>query len=112
MSNLKESLDSGKFTLTGEVGPPKGVALDPVLEEADLLRDRVDGINVTDLQAACMRVSSLSTCALLKQRNVEPIRSNTRFLIRSTMPSMPSFTADSKNLACPTGWFAVRISWT
>ena len=44
-----------------------------MLEEADLLRGKVDGINVTDLQSSVMRVGSLAICRLLKERGLEPI---------------------------------------
>ena len=104
--SLREAVASGKFVITCEVGPPKGVALDPVLEEADLLRDRVDGINVTDLQAACMRVSSVATCALLKQRNLEPIlqmvcRDRNRIALQSELLS--AYVLGIRNVLCLTG---------
>ena len=74
MSKLQESLDKGRFTVTGEVGPPKGVDLEHLWKgEVDYIRDRVVAINVTDNQSAVMRVCSLSICTLLAQQNLEPI---------------------------------------
>jgi len=73
MSNLKESLDSGKFTLTGEVGPPKGTSIETMLEEAEHLRGKVAAINVTDIQSAVMRVSCLAICVKLKEMDLEPV---------------------------------------
>jgi 5,10-methylenetetrahydrofolate reductase len=59
MSNLKESLKQGKFTITGEVGPPKGVDLKHCWEhEVSYIKDRVVAINVTDNQSSVMRISS------------------------------------------------------
>ena len=49
MSTLKEKLELGKFVVTGEIGPPKGVNLDKCLDEAVILRNKVTAINVTDL---------------------------------------------------------------
>jgi 5,10-methylenetetrahydrofolate reductase len=55
------------------VGPPKGIETAHILEDAELVRGRVDAINVTDLQSSVMRLGSLAVCSLLKQRGFEPI---------------------------------------
>ncbi len=68
-----EKLKQGKFVVTSEIGPPKGVDLKETLEDAELIKPRVDAINVTDLQSSVMRVGSLAVCSLLKQRGIEPI---------------------------------------
>jgi len=73
MSQLSEKINSKKFVLTSEVGPPKGTDMKVVLEDAELLKDKVDAINVTDIQSSVMRVGSLVTCHLLKQRGIEPV---------------------------------------
>jgi 5,10-methylenetetrahydrofolate reductase len=70
---LKEKLQAGKFLVTSEIGPPKGIDIKEILEDADLVKARVDGINVTDLQSSVMRVGSLAICRLLKERGHEPI---------------------------------------
>ncbi len=44
-----------------------------MLHDAELLRGRVDGINVTDLQSSVMRLGSLAVCHLLKENGLEPI---------------------------------------
>ena len=59
--------------VTSEIGPPKGMETARLLEDAELIRDKVDGINVTDLQSSVMRLGSLAVCALLKQKGLEPI---------------------------------------
>jgi len=71
--NFKEKLRSGKFLITTEIGPPKGIEMEKILKEAELIRGRVDAINVTDLQSSVMRLGSLVVCMLLKQRGLEPI---------------------------------------
>jgi len=70
---LQESLASGKFVVTSEIGPPKGTNIKEMLHDAELLRGRVDGINVTDLQSSVMRLGSLAVCHLLKEKGLEPI---------------------------------------
>ena len=74
MSKLQESLEQGKFTITGEVGPPKGVDLEHCMDkEVSYIKDRVVAINVTDNQSSVMRISSLSICTLLARQGLEPI---------------------------------------
>ncbi|MDD5045061.1 MAG: methylenetetrahydrofolate reductase [Candidatus Omnitrophica bacterium] len=70
---FKEKIQAGKFLKTSEIGPPKGIETATLLEDAELIRGRVDGINVTDLQSSVMRLGSLAVCALLKQKGFEPI---------------------------------------
>jgi len=70
---FKEKIQSGKFLVTSEIGPPKGIETKTILEDAELIRGRVDAINVTDLQSSVMRLGSLAVCALLKQRGFEPV---------------------------------------
>ena len=70
---LKDALESGKFTVTTEVGPLKGTDTSEVLEVAELLNGKVDGVNVTDQQSAVMRLGSLATCALLVEKGMDPI---------------------------------------
>ena len=70
---FKEKIQSGKFLVTSEIGPPKGIETKVILEDAELIRGRVDAINVTDLQSSVMRLGSLAVCSLLKQRGFEPI---------------------------------------
>lgn len=68
-----EKIKTGKFVVTSEIGPPKGTDIKEVLEDAELIKGRVDAINVTDLQSSVMRVGSLAICRLLKERGHEPI---------------------------------------
>lgn len=70
---FKEALDSGKFLITAEVGPIKGTETEGLLEDAELIRGKVDAINVTDLQSSVMRLGSLAVCHLLMERGIDPI---------------------------------------
>ncbi len=74
MSQLQEQLEAGKFVVTGEIGPPKGTNVEPLLEEAEkYLKGRVVAVNVTDIQTAVMRLGSMAVCHLLRDRGIEPV---------------------------------------
>ena len=68
--SFKERLDSGKFVVVVELQPPKGNDRTEVYSNADLLKGRVDAINVPDLQNSIMRLGSLSVCTLLKGKGL------------------------------------------
>ena len=68
-----EKIHAGKFIVTSEIGPPKGTDVKEILDDAELVKNRVDAINVTDLQSSMMKVGSLAVCRLLKERGIEPI---------------------------------------
>ena len=72
-SRLEEILESGKFAVTGEAGPPKGSLPDGMRKKGELLKSSCDAINVTDNQAAVVRMSSLAGCLLLMQTGAEPV---------------------------------------
>ena len=71
--SFSEKIRSGGFVLTSEIGPPKGIETARLLEDAELVRNRVDAINVTDLQSSVMRLGSLAVCSLLKQKGFDPV---------------------------------------
>jgi len=71
--NLQKAIKSKKFIVTSEVGPPKGSDVTKMLEEAKPLIDKVDAINVTDLQSAVMRLGSLAGSYLIKQIGIDPV---------------------------------------
>ena len=71
--SLRALLDAKKFVVTAEVGPLKGTDTTEIEEVAELLRGRVDAANVTDQQSSAMRLGSLATCHLLKERGLEPV---------------------------------------
>jgi len=74
MSELQKRLAAGEFVVTGEIGPPKGVNVEPVLHEADeYLKGNVVAVNVTDIQTAVMRTGSMAVCRLLLDRGIEPV---------------------------------------
>ena len=73
MSRLKTVLEKGTFAVTAECGPPKSADPETVLRKGDLLKGKVDAVNVTDNQTAIVRMSSMAACTLLKSAGMEPV---------------------------------------
>jgi len=71
--SLEPRFESGKFVITAEVGPLKGTDVAELEEIAELLRGKVDAVNVTDQQSAVMRLGSLAVCHLLKENGLNPV---------------------------------------
>ena len=93
---FKEKIQTGKFILTSEVGPPKGIESGHILEDAELVRGRVDAINVTDLQSSVMRLGSLAVSIRLKEKGFEPVyqvtcRDRNRLALQSDILSAANF---------------------
>jgi len=106
VSEFKKALESGKFVITSEVAPPKGTNLEKMLHHIELLRDKVDAMNVTDHQSSVMRFPSLGGVLLVKEMGGEPIlqmtcRDRNRLALQADL-----LLADSKgihNVLCLTG---------
>ena len=73
LNSLETSLDDGKFCFTAELVPPLAASPDRLLDEADLLKGRVEAVNVTDGAAARTTMSSAAAAALLAVNDVEPV---------------------------------------
>lgn len=73
MSKLKTVLEAGQFTVAAELAPPKGADDSRQLEVARFLQNKVHCINVTDMQAACLRATGLGLCIKLRQMGIEPV---------------------------------------
>ena len=106
MSRLQESLESGAFTITGEVGPPKGVDLGHCMEGGELIKDQVAAINVTDIQTAVMRLSSLAVCVKLLEIGAEPVlqmvcRDRNRLALQSDL--LGAYALGIRNVLAITG---------
>lgn len=71
--SFRQALESGKFLVTAEVGPGKGTDVEHLLKDADIIKDRVDAINVTDLQSSVMRLGSMAVCHLLIDMGIDPV---------------------------------------
>jgi methylenetetrahydrofolate reductase (NADPH) len=72
-TNLEKILESGRFAVTAEAGPPKGTSAAVIQKKGEMLRNCCDAVNITDNQTAIVRMSSIAGCLLLKQAGVEPV---------------------------------------
>ena len=100
MSVLQQALENGKFGVTAEMAPPKGCDFTEQMEAAELLRGKVHAINVTDMQSACLKASSIGLCVKLKLQGLEPIiqmtgRDRSRMAIMGDMLAAASFGIDT-----------------
>ncbi len=105
-SKLEKILSEGHLAVTSEVGPPRGSDPEAVIEKANLIKDHVDVINVTDNQTSVTRMSSLAACIHIKQMGLEPMlqmvtRDRNRIAIQSEILGAASF--DIFNLLCLSG---------
>lgn len=103
---LTEWIEDGKFVVTSEGAPPKGTDLSEMIENADLLRSRVDAVNITDQQSSVMRLGSLIASQQLKSRGIEPVfqltcRDRNRIALQSDLLS--AWAAGIENVLCLTG---------
>jgi 5,10-methylenetetrahydrofolate reductase len=106
VSRFKEALNSGKFVITSEVAPPKGTNLEKMLHHIDILKDRVDAINVTDHQSSVMRFPSLGGCLAIKEKGGEAImqmtcRDRNRMALEADL--LFAYSRGIRNVLCLTG---------
>jgi methylenetetrahydrofolate reductase (NADPH) len=105
-SKLKETLEHGRFAVTAEVGPPRGASAGAVCEKAQMLRDYVDAVNVTDNQTAIVRMSSIAACTHLVGLGIEPVmqmvtRDRNRIALQSDI--MGAYSLGIPNVLCLSG---------
>ncbi|UPM49635.1 methylenetetrahydrofolate reductase [Synechococcus sp. A10-1-5-1] len=103
---LQQALEAGQFALTAEVMPPRGGEIKRTLEHAELLKDWVHAVNVTDGSRAVMRMSSLAVCRLLLDAGVEPVwqqacRDRNRIGLQADL--LGAHALGIKNILCLTG---------
>jgi len=106
MSGFKEALDSGKFVVTAEIGPPKGVNVEPMKHHIALLKDRVDAMNITDNQSSVLRYPSLGGAVMVKEMGGEPIlqmtcRDRNRLALQADL--FFAYSRGITNVLCLTG---------
>jgi len=105
-SSFRDVLNSGKFVVTSEIAPPKGANLEKMLHHIELLKDRVDALNVTDHQSSVMRFPSLGGCLAIKEQGGEPIlqmtcRDRNRLALQAEL--LLAYTRGIRNVLCLTG---------
>ena len=103
---ITEQFDRGEFVVTAEVGPPKGIHIEHVLEEAKEDLSNIPAVNVTDNQSSVMRLGSLAVRKALKAEGLNPFfqmtcRDRNRMALESDLLSAAMFGID--NVLCLTG---------
>ena len=103
---ITELFDNGQFVVTAEVGPPKGIHVDHLVEEAKEYLSGITAVNVTDNQSSVMRMGSLPTCVALKNAGLTPIlqltcRDRNRIALQSELLGAAMLGID--NILCLTG---------
>jgi len=106
MSKIKEALENGKFVVTTEIGPPKGVSLAGVFRELECVKGRVQAVNVTDQQSSIMRLGSIAAGKFLLDEGYEPIsqitcRDRNRIMLQSDILS--AWALGIRNMLVMTG---------
>jgi methylenetetrahydrofolate reductase (NADPH) len=106
VSSFKMALESGRFVVTSEVAPPKGARTEQMLHHIELLKDKVDAINITDHQSSIMRFPSLGGALLVKEMGGEPIlqmtcRDRNRLALQADL--LFAFSRGINNILCLTG---------
>jgi len=105
-SKLEKMLAAGHLAVTSECGPPRGSDPKEINEKAEMIKDHVDAINITDNQTSVTRLCSLAACIHLKLMGVEPVlqmvtRDRNRIAIQSDILGAASF--DINNILCLSG---------
>jgi methylenetetrahydrofolate reductase (NADPH) len=105
-SKLEKILAAGHLAVTSECGPPRGSDGDVITKKAEMIKDYVDAINITDNQTSVTRLCSLAAVIRLKLMGLEPIlqmvtRDRNRISLQSDILGAASF--DIHNILCLSG---------
>ncbi len=105
-SKLEKILAAGHLAVTSECGPPRGSDGESIAKKAEMIKDYVDAINITDNQTSVTRLCSLAACIRLKLMGVEPVlqmtvRDRNRIGLQSDILGAASF--DIHNILCLSG---------
>jgi methylenetetrahydrofolate reductase (NADPH) len=105
-SRLEKILRAGHLAVTSECGPPRGSDAHHIKKKAEMIKNHVDAINITDNQTSVTRLCSLASCIHLKLMGLEPIlqmvtRDRNRTALQSDILGAASF--DIFNILCLSG---------
>ncbi|MDZ7596992.1 MAG: methylenetetrahydrofolate reductase [Desulfobacterales bacterium] len=105
-SKLEKILAAGHLAVTSECGPPRGSDPEAITHKAEMIKDHVDAINITDNQTSMTRMCSLAACIRLKLMGLEPVlqmvtRDRNRLALQSDILGAASF--DIHNIICLSG---------
>jgi len=105
-SKLQQTLEKNSKVITAELMPPRGGSPIRSLKIAQLLRDKVHAVNITDGSRAVMRMCSLAMSKLLLENGIEPImqiacRDRNKIALQSDI--LGAHALGIKNILCITG---------
>jgi len=105
-SKLEKILSEGHLAVTSECGPPRGSDHEAITKKAEMIKNHVDAINITDNQTSVTRLCSLAACIRLKLMGLEPVlqmvtRDRNRIALQSDILGAASF--DINNILCLSG---------
>ncbi len=105
-SKLEKVLAAGHYAVTSECGPPRGSDPAGIVEKAELIKNHVDAINITDNQTSVCRTCSLAVCIRLKTMGIEPVlqmvtRDRNRIALQSDILGAAHW--DIHNILCLSG---------
>jgi len=104
--DFRQTLKTKDFIVTAEAAPTKGSSIEKSLEHIELLKDKVDALNVTDNQSSVMRYPSLGICLLIKEHGGEAVlqvtcRDRNRLAIQADL--LFAWSRGVRNVLCLTG---------
>jgi len=105
-SKLQETLEKKSKVITAELMPPRGGSPIRSLKIAQLLKDTVHAVNITDGSRAVMRMCSLAMSKLLLENGIEPVmqiscRDRNKIALQSDI--LGANALGIKNILCITG---------
>jgi len=74
---LKDALKKNKFVVTSEVQPPIDTDPDEFIDRLKLIRGRVDGFSLSEIEIEGVVGDTIKTCDLLKRNKFDPIYQTT-----------------------------------
>ena len=103
---FREKIESDRFVVTAELGPPQSCNGDAIRKKVSHFRNIVDGINITDNQTAIVRLSSIAASKILIEEGLEPViqmtcRDRNRIAIQSDL--LGGAALGIQNILCLTG---------
>jgi len=105
-SKLQQTLEKKSKVITAELMPPRGGSPIRSLKIAQLLKDKVHAVNITDGSRAVMRMCSLAMSKLLLENGIEPVmqiscRDRNKIALQSDI--LGANALGIKNVLCITG---------
>ena len=105
-SKLQQILEKKSKVITAEIMPPRGGNPIRSINIAQLLKDKVHAVNITDGSRAVMRMCSLAMSKLLLENGIEPVmqiscRDRNKIAIQSDI--LGANALGIKNILCITG---------